>query len=245
MDDNVEYNTSSPTYKSVKDYMNMIKQIASSSGLLLKRYNMMKGQIENINSIVKQVKDAAIPSIKHDLVNIMNNTTDWNYYRNRLITEIKSKAKNNNMKYKQLQQFDFNYEDAYIPLNDVNASKMNAIVTSINSDRKLNDKNKHDIKEYNKCKNVLFEEMDTTLQSLKMFENNVVNCRTKNIPILNHNIEVLYNIHYNYVNDIINKKITPRHKYVEYNNGNDIIQIPLKKSQHEFIVDGIKQMLNI
>ena len=80
----------SNTYETLNNYVNGIKEIINSSGLFKTKYEDVSKQIDVMNEMVEQFNTAIIPSLKHDIIDIMNESTDWEGLKTNLAKDIKN-----------------------------------------------------------------------------------------------------------------------------------------------------------
>lgn len=239
----------SQTYKTMNEYINNLKDVVNSPGYLLDNYKSVCKQIDVINNMVDNIKQVAITSIKHDLIDIMEKSTDWDKYKQDL-TEFLKDAKHKNkspiFNKPRFYSFKFKYNDNLELLN--NDSIQNIFLTLSDIDENDNKINKK-INIYEDNKDVFINELDNFINNIPEWENNVVQCRTNNIPLLMSNINSLYEIHKKYAYEKIKKLPSSFEQDI---NGQmiDCIKIkdkiiPLDKSQTRFIKNGIKILLDM
>ena len=245
----IDKNGYSQTYKTMCEYVNDLKDVANSPGYLTNNFKSVSKQIDIINNMVNNMKDVALTSIKQDLIDIMNKSVDWNKYKDDLITFIKD-VKHNKLTPKFSRQkfysFKFKYNDTWCPLNDDELNNMFMIVSDMNENDKNIDKK---INMYEDVKDTFVNELDEFINNLSSWEDNVVECRTNNIPLLIQNINSLYEIHKKYVYEKLKKLPSSFEREVDGKLVDCImfknVVIPLDKSQPKFIKNAIKIMLNI
>lgn len=243
----------SQTYKTLQEYTNNLKDVVNSPGYLTNNYKMICKQINVINDMVDNIKQVAITSIKHDLIDIMNKSTDWNKYKQDL-TEFLKDAKHNKtpiFNRPRFYSFKFKYNDNITPLNNDLIQNMYLTLSDINENNNNDNKNKINkkIDTYDDDKDMFINELDSFIDNIPTWENNVVECRTNNIPILMSNINSLYEIHKKYAYEKIKKLPSSFEQEV---NGLiiDCVKvknkiIPLDRSQTKFIKSGIKILLEV
>lgn len=235
----------SNTYTTIKNYVSDIKQIINSSGLFKNNYNRVITQIDSINNTVEQFNSAIVSSLKRDLIDLMNNTTDWDDLHKKLETDIKRNPKTFDYKF---QQFNFNVDKVELITDDI-ITNMNMLMEEINIDTSNVElsakKNKKYIHAYNDYKNSFEQDIDNLLQGVLTCEDNAIRCRNKNLEILNNNIKILYKIHARYAYNVLHKVKNNISTIVYTNSDGKKINIQLCKSQNKFIVNAIKSMLEI
>lgn len=235
----------SNTYSTLKRYITEIRQIINSSGLFKEHFEDVITQVDSINNMTEQFNSAIVSSLKRDIIDIMNKTTDWDDFHKKLSVDIKNKVKPFNYKF---ETFKFNIDTADQLDNEV-ITNMNLIMDDINIDSNNIElsakKNKKKINMYNEYKNAFEQDMDDFLQNILDCENKAVKCRNENVEKMKKNIDILYKIHAKYAYNLLHK-IKNNITSIEYTNDKGkIINIPLCKSQTKFITDAIKMMLEI
>lgn len=238
--------SNSSTYNTYSDIINNVKYITSSSGLFIKNYDMLYQQMNNLNNMIEQYNDVSTPSIKRDIYDDFNDGTNWDILKEKLLKDIKEKPKN---KIEELKPFRFKYNKLE-PVSLEVLNNMNILTSDMNLNQykegeKITPKMKKNIRLYYDYKNDLHTDLNQFLDSVKAFENRVIDTRNANMTTLHDNIDILYNIHLHYAYDILHKK-KPSVTEVIYNDGkgNNKI-IPIEKSQSKFIKNAIKIMLDI
>ena len=237
----------SQNYNTLCEYANNLKDVANSPGYLVKNYNTVCKQIDTINNMVNNLKQAAISSIKQDLIDIMNNSVDWNRYKDELITFLKNtRTTTPSFTKPRLQSFNFDYNDCWEALDDELLQNMFLIASDISEHDKNIDKK---INTYEDNKDVFVSNLDIFTNNIPTWENAVVNCRTNNIPILMANIDTLYNIHKKYIYEQYKKLPSSFEQDIDGKVLDCIVikkkLIPLDKSQTKFIKNAIKTLLDI
>lgn len=258
----------SNTYETLNSYVNGIKEIINSSGLFKTKYDDVAKQVDLMNDMIEQFNTAIIPSLKHDLLDIMNETTNWDELKTNLSKDIKIKQKTSLSELSsKLIPFKFNVSKVD-KLSDDILTNMNMVFTEIeinNDNIEMSAKqHKKEIMQFNAYRNEFKQDLDEFLSNISNCENIAVNCRNNNVDIMKKNIDILYKIHVNYAHSLIHNKknkanIKNNNKDVNNTTDNNvntdtinykdakgkIIEIPLCKSQHEFITKAIKKMLAI
>lgn len=244
----------SQTYITLQEYATNLKNIANSPGYLTNNYKMVCKQIDTINDMVDNVKQVAITSIKHDLVDIMNKSIDWNKYKQDLTDFLKSVRHSKKapiFNRPKFYSFKFHYNDNLEPLTNELIQNMFLTAADINEDtnRLPNDEINKKITAYEDNKDTFINELDEFINNVSTWENNVVDCRTNNIPVLMSNINALYEIHKKYAYEQFKKLPSSFEQDID-GRVIDCIKIkdkviPLDKSQPKFIKNAIKTMLDI
>ena len=241
----INENGESNTLSTISEYSNVIKEIVNSSGLFRTRYDQVITQLEAINNMTEQFNSAISPSLKHDLIDIMNTTTDWEHLQKKLSVDIKSKQKNTPM---NLKHFDFQ-TDSVDTLADDLLVNMNKVMSENNIEgernKAINKKNKKYINQFNEYKNLFIQDLDKFVDNIRACEIKAVNCMNQNVDIIKHNINELYKIHAKYAYNELHKNKN-NFKEIEYvsRSGNKI-NIPMCKSQKQFITEAITSMLSV
>lgn len=250
-------------YQSMKFYTDKLKSIANSPGFFVNNYKQVQQQLNEINAMKERHKAISMNSIKKDIIDYMVKTVDWKKLQNDLKDFIKSLSKKGSNKQiiniDNFKQFKFKYNDNWDNLNDEYLNNMFLYVSDIDnvSDNidvnTLNAHDKKNIKLYLDTKNILFNEFNTFLNNVNIWEDALVRCRNNNYPILMHNVKCLYDIHKKYVYEKYNKIKSSFEREVNGNvidcvvyktNKKDII-LPLDNSQSTFIKNSIKLMLDL
>lgn len=235
---------SSNTYTTLREHSDVVKEIITSSGLFKNRYKQVMSQVNSMNNIAEQFNSAIVSSIKHDIIDIMNQTTNWEKLKQNLQIDIKNKPKKLTYNFKPFK-FDI---DTLETIPDDLLVNMNIVISDIHIDENNNAISKEDkknIRLYNEYKNSFIHEMDSFLETIKCCEDKAVSCRNNNVNIMKHNIEELYKIHSVYANNILHKNKNNFNNIVYTNTEGKTIEIPLEKSQNKFIVNAITKMLEI
>lgn len=230
----------SATMISLQNYANIVKSICKSSGLFKNRYKQAETQLVNMNRIMEQIKNTAIPSIKNDLYNITLKNINWKNYNDRLKSELSNKIPQDNVFYLRELSFDNDEDVPQIStdyINNMNLAIFNLGITENTKAEELTLKQKKKINNYIEIRDDLFNEIDSNLDDFREYEKNITDCRAKNIPILKDNINILYNAHLKYVYNKVNKKL--EHVRVYYGQQ----EILLQDSQKEFIMNSLKIIL--
>ena len=238
----------SQNYNTMKEYVNTLKDISNSPGYLVKNFSNICEQINSVNNMMNNLKSVGLCSIKEDLLEVLNNSTDWKFYKNQLLQFLKQARKEKTIiKFpkQNLEEFNFEYDNSIIP--ELSSDEINNMFL-ISSEIQENDKNiGKKIRAYNDNKNFFEKDLDEFLESIPEWENSLVNLRQRNIPILTKNIEILYEIHKKYVYEIVKKIPSSFEKEID-GKTLDCIKyknkiIPLDNSQSKFIKNAIKIML--
>lgn len=241
----VHDNGESNTYSTIAGYSNVIKEIVNSSGLFKNRYEQVVTQLKLINDMAEQFNSAILPSLKHDLVDIMDASTNWEQLQKKLSVDIKTKPRN--IEY-NLKPFKLDTEMLEAMSDDLLVN-MNMVMSDIdisNEDAKVNMKrNKKHINQFNEYKNLFVHDLDRFVSNIKKCEDMAIGCRNKNVEIMKYNINELYKIHSVYAYNVLhkNKNNFTSIDYITHNG--DKVCLQMCKSQKQFIRQSIKQMLGI
>lgn len=236
---------SSNTYITLKEHSDVVREIINSSGLFKNRYEQVINQVNSMNNIAEQFNSAILSSIKQDMIDIMNQSTNWEKLKQNLQIDIKNKPKRISYNFKP---FDFKIE-LLDSVSDDLLTNMNMLMSDIHVDENnmnvISKDNKKNIRRYDEYKNLFSHELDLFLNNVKYCEDKAISCRNHNVNIMKHNIDELYKVHSVYANNILHKNKN-NFNSITYTNsqGNDII-IPMDKSQNKFITNAIKMMLEI
>lgn len=245
----VNDNGNSNTYETLNTYANGIKEIINSSGLFKTKFDDVSKQVDLMNEMTEQFNTAIIPSLKHDIIDIVNETINWEELKTNLSKDIKTKPKGTITELTaKLIPFKFNITKADKLSDDV-LTNMNMVFTEID----INDdniemsakKHKKEIMKFNEYRNEFKQDLDEFLSNISNCENIAVKCRNNNVDIMKKNIDILYKIHIQYAYNLIHKNKNNITSINYVNNKGDTIEIPLYKSQHEFITKAINKMLAV
>ena len=254
----------SQTYITLREYANNLKNIVNSPGYLTSNYKMVCKQIDTINDMVENVKQVALTSIKRDLIDIMNKSIDWAQYKQNLtdfLKSVKHSKKAPMFNHPKFYSFKFQYKDTLAPLSNELIQNMFLTASDINDEAnglrheptgecfRLKEKTNKLIATYEDNKDTFIDELNEFVDSIPIWEANIVECRTNNIPVLMFNVNSLYEVHKKYAYEQFKGLPSSFEQDID---GHiiDCIKvkdkvIPLDKSQPRFIKNGIKILLNM
>ncbi len=216
----------SPMKAGISNQIERVKQIISNAQVFKENYTeLTENIISSINSQLKSYNRNSRKAIMIDIYDMVTEAINWDDLQQSLTSKMKSKTTN-------VQP------STWTPMPPLNVSKLptcddDAIVNMfINCDEVT-------AKEFSSFRKLATAELNDILTNVDDFETSLINYRTTCVKlILSKNIQPLFDIHFNYVNDLFHKrKSIPTTITI---NGK---QVTLIKSQREFITNALKTLI--
>lgn len=223
----IEKESNSPMKNNVISQSARIYEIIDNAQKFKTYYNeLVNNIIESINNQCSAYVHNSRKSINIDIYDEVIKNIDWDGLRNRLAEDLKSdRPKIGNvgswntyglLKRYKIQKYDI---DPIICMHE--------------------NCNEEDVKAYISYMNEAKENLNELQRSVDTFEKKLCAYRSKAInTILSKNINTLYNIHFNYVKDLINNVKNVKQSVVLNN-----IELPLQQSQKAFIMESLRTLI--
>ena len=200
-----------------------IAEIIDNATLFKEHYKDLTQNI--VSSMNKQIRSYVKNSKKSIMVDIYNLTVDgidWTSLQEKLGDKLRHKESNVN-------------PGTWKPLPKPSVS-IELFDDDVLTNMQLNCDVDH-VKEFAKYRKLAHEQLSELIDGIGDFETELCAYRTNAVKICESNINVLFNYHFNYVNDLFHKRSTQ--PSIIINNK----EIKLKKSQQEFITSALKTLI--
>ena len=228
-----EQQSFSPMKNNIIDQSSRIYEIVSDAAKFKKYYNeLVNNIIDSMNNQCASYERNSKKSIKIDIYDSVMESIDWNELQKQLINDLKRN--------KRIRDMDLMWHD----IGDVNSFTIEKydIDPIINM---YSNYGEESVKEYVKYMKEAINNLSEIRTYIDEFEQGLCNYRANAVRIiLEKNVSVLYEIHYRYVKNIMNKKNTshdePNERSSVMLNG---ISIELKRSQKEFLTSSLKKLI--
>ena len=224
-----EHQSFSPMKNNIIDQSSRIYEIISNATKFKKYYNeLVNNIIDSMNNQCSSYVRNSKKSIKIDIYDNVMNCIDWNALQNKLVGDLKSNKtiESTNSKWTDIgdvTEFDIEHYD----IDPIINMYSNYGVESV--------------KEYAKYMKEAINNLREVKNNVDEFEQGLCEYRKNAVKtILDKNIPLLYNIHYNYVKSLLNKKRTGTKNEKVIING---IKLELIKSQKEFFTSSLKKLI--
>lgn len=223
-----------PNNSNMKNYLidqsARITEIITHAGKFKENYEVLVGNIiSSMNDSLKRYVKSARKSILCDVYDSTVEKIDWNAFRARFNNDVSNKT---SMKASELKPIGSDLKQYTIEEYD----------TEILGNMIMNlEENQKSMKKFTKFQNEAVDALSDLNTNLDAFESGLCAWRTKNIQIMNENIENLYKLHVNYAKNVLNNKnYIPEDIIV---NNEKIIK--MEKSQSVFIKNASKVLLGL
>lgn len=237
-----EQESFSPMKNNIIDQSSRIYEIISNAAKFKKYYNeLVNNIVDSMNNQCCSYERNSKKSIKIDVYDNVMENIDWNGLQNKLVTDLKQ---NKNV-----------VGDENLIWNDIGDVKGFSI-EKYDIDPIINmysNYGEESVKEYAQYMKEAINNLNEVGSSIDEFERCLCDFRTNAIKIiLEKNIPVLYEIHYKYVKNLMNKKKGKRRLNGDSNGGSggdgesvvlNGIKIELKRSQKEFFTSSLKKLI--
>ena len=210
----------------ISNQIERVKQIISNAQVFKENYTeLTENIISSINSQLKSYSRNSRKAIMIDIYDMVTEAINWDDLQQSLTSKMKSKTTN-------VQP------STWTPMPPLNVSKLptfddDAIVNMfINCDEVT-------AKEFSSFRKLATAELNDILTNVDDFETALINYRTTCVKlILSKNIQPLFDIHFNYVNDLFHKR-----KNIPTTTPINGKRVTLIKSQREFITNALKTLI--
>ena len=229
----VEQQSFSPMKNNIIDQSSRIYEIVSNAAKFKKYYNeLVNNIIDSMNNQCVSYERNSKKSIKIDIYDSVMESIDWNELQKQLVNDLKRN--------KRIRDMDLMWHD----IGDVNSFTIEKydIDPIINM---YSNYGEESVKEYVKYMKEAINNLSEIRTYIDEFEQGLCNYRANAVRIiLEKNVPVLYEIHYRYVKNIMDKKNS---SYGEQNDGSSVmlngVSIELKRSQKEFLASSLKKLI--
>lgn len=214
----------------VVSQLSRMYEILNHAGKFKKFYN----ELNNITDSLNNNLNAYITNSKHailcDIYDGLMESIDFEAYKNKLQTDIKSHGNLSVPKYKHV---DFDLDEFTIDLYDTD------VYTNM-----LDVLDESTVKKFAKFQNDAKCGLHDLLGSVSSFEEDLCNFRTNKIAEMMKNIDTFYAIHVNYAKHCL--KLKKANKNVDVQNISiDNVSIPIVNSQKQFIGNCLKALIGL
>lgn len=221
----MENEQNSPMKNNLMQQTSRIMEIIGNAQLFKAHYDeLTENIISSLNQQLKSYNKNAKQSIKVDIYDMVVESINWNELQKQLTQKLQSKSPNVK-------------PAAWINLPKLIVSKLSVYDDDAITNMYINC-DESTVKEFSKYRKLAISELNNLSSSLDEFESSLINYRSLCVQhILSNNIQPLFDIHYNYVNDLFHKK-----------NPSNVVQIngkqlTIQKSQKEFIKSALKALI--
>ena len=213
----------SPMMENITQQINEIESIISNANTFKENYSILnKTMIPNINNTLKSYSRDAKMAVLNDAIELVLEGIDWDEMQNKLTSMLKAKTPNvNPHQWQRIPK-----PSAHLELMDDDPFTNMLINCSVEN-----------VKDFQKYRKSARAALSSTLNDVATFENEMCQYRSSVVDLLRSNIQTLFDYHYNYVNDIYHKRQTSSSVIIDGKN------ISLKKSQRDFITNGLRDLL--
>lgn len=188
--------------QNLNEEITLIKNIISSPKLVQERFTQLKNTNTNLKERIQQYKFSSENAIKNDIMNMIEPVLEG--YQQRAKQEYKTAEIVNTVKIPKLEQLDY---DIDVPNDNIYDDLLQQVDLSIPANGKLSKSQIKTIKMYTEVKNEIIDELDEMVDSIKNFEQQMVN-RRKEIydNLVNCIVPKLYKTHLSYMRSTLMKK---------------------------------------
>lgn len=223
LEDN-DTNTSSPMKEYILQQQARINEIIGNATLFHDHYSeLTQNIISSMNKQIKSYVKNSKKSIMKDIYSLVIDSIDWSSLQTKLTDMLKSNKSN-------LSTGNWNHivkpEGSISQYDDDILTNM-----LLNCDVE-------NVKNFQKCRKIAINQLNELVSDVDEFETQLCQYRTEVVKsCLDNNINVLFNYHFNYVNDLFHKR-NPQSTVII-----DGKEIKLVKSQKAFITSALKTLI--
>ena len=214
----------SPMKQSIIEQQNRVLEIINNANLFKNNYQQLVSNIiPSINQQLKSYVKNGKKAINADIYELVMESINWEEQQKKLAQRLKSNKHINNM------------------ISWQHITKPSATIDKLDDDVFTNmiiNCDPEHVKDFQKYRKQAKSQLNELINDIDEFEKTLCDYRSEAVKTIMKNINLLFDIHFNYVLDIFNKLKT-----------NDAViigdkEIKLKKSQKEFITSAIKQLID-
>ena len=216
-------NDKSPMKEYILEQTSRINELLSNAQIFKEKYqDLTQNIITSLNNQLKTYQKDGKRSIYVDIYNLTLEAINWEELQQNIEKMLKSNKNNVNPgTWKKLDKL-----HAKIELLDDDSITNMFIYCDVEH-----------VKEFQKYRKLAKNEISELLSSLDEFEAELCRYRNEMVKVCLENVQVLFNHHFNYVNDLFHKRTPPKSVVI------DGKEIQLKRSQREFITSALKEFM--
>lgn len=212
----------------VSNNLNILNEIISNASLFKNKFSEIANIVDSINEQAKMYRKLSVSSIRKDLYDLFESSTDFEKLREELVQKLNSSSKPS-------------YEIKLLPVEIINYPiEILDYDQFIELDNLLDENDKKLIRKFASKRKSVQNDLENYINIIKNYEKKMVKQRQKLIDNIRENVDRLVDIHASYAWSIKNKA-----DLTEFDKLASDYRLILDKSQKNFIITNVKKMLTI
>lgn len=207
----------------VNNSVSILREIIGNAGTFNRELSTALGLVDTINEQTRTYRKLSLSSIRKDLFDMYEKTTNFEFYKTKLIEALDSEKK---PRYDRIDKIEFiNYE-----IEEIDYDKF------LEMQSYLDETDRKQLKKYLSIKNTIKQSLKNYPQQIIEYENKMIKQRERAMEILKNNIDKLFGIHAAYAWCLKHQQPTE-----EFNK----LGLNLYRSQREFVKENVKKILKL